>query len=138
MQKIFVALVLTGLFFVSCASGPQTQTQTDSVAAPSQSVDLTTAKARADAAKEKAKAAKADIAVKADYDKGQSAYTEAESSGGVDKYIEAEKLFLASADAAEAKRAEAQRQIDKAKSDIKEVENAAEALRKEQSGQGSR
>jgi hypothetical protein len=103
---------------------------------------LGTARGRADAAQEKAKAAKANIAVKEDFAQAAAAYAEAQPlaasnpDGAIAKYLEAEKLFLASADAANAKREEAQKQLSKAKSDIKEVEDAAELLKKEQKAGG--
>jgi hypothetical protein len=115
----------------SCGSTPPAATE---------AVDLTTAKNRADAALAKAKSVKADVSVKADFDKAQAAYTEAgglaSTSGdaAITKYLDAEGLFLVAHDAAVVKREEARKQLDKAKSDIKAVEDEAAALQKEQGG----
>jgi hypothetical protein len=101
---------------------------------------LSAARSRAAAAQEKAKTAKADVAVKADYGKAQTAYSEAQSLGAaggdaaIAKYLEAEKLFLAAASAADTKREEALKQLNKAKSDIKSLEEEAAVLQQEQEG----
>ncbi|MDR3199860.1 MAG: hypothetical protein LBT68_00245 [Spirochaetales bacterium] len=132
MRKIclvFLTIISVVLLF-SCGSAP----------AATEVVDLATARSRADDALAKAKSVKADVAVKPDFDKAQAAYTEAgglEASSGdaaITKYLETEGLFLAAHDAAVTKREEARKQLDKAKSDIKAVEDEASALQKEQGG----
>lgn len=126
-KYIFLLTVLSAFLLFSCATTPET-------------VDLLTAQNRANAAREKAQSVKAELAVKADFDKAQTAYKEAEGlvpAGGspaIEKFLEAESLFLAAHDAAAAKRDEARKQLEKAKSDIKAVEAEAETLRREQGG----
>jgi uncharacterized iron-regulated membrane protein len=128
MKKFCLFLLcLAGIVFLfSCASGPATE-----------AVDLTTAQNRAAAALEKAKSVKADVAVKPEFDKAQASYSEAQGMTGeaaIPKYLEAESLFLAAYDAAVAKRAEAQKQLEKAKADIKAVEDEETSLKQEQGG----
>jgi hypothetical protein len=124
---IFFLLALSICLLFSCATTPET-------------VDPLTAQNRANAAREKAQSVKADLAVKADFDKAQATYKDAEGllpAGGapvIEKFLEAEGLFLAAHDAAVAKREEARKQLEKAKSDIQAVETEAETLLREQGG----
>ncbi|MDR1625227.1 MAG: hypothetical protein LBT33_01685 [Spirochaetia bacterium] len=124
---IFLLAALGAFLLFSCATTPET-------------VDLMTAQTRATAAREKAQSEKADLAAKAEFATAQAAYKDAEGllpAGGpsaIEKFLEAERLFLAARDAAIAKRDEARKQLEKAKSDIKAVETEAEALQREQGG----
>ena len=130
MKKMYLFLVLVYLvsivFLFSCASGPAAET-----------VDLATAQSRAAAALEKAKSVKADVAVKPEFGRAQASYSEAQGMAGnvaIPKYLEAEGLFLAAHDAAVAKRTEAQKQLEKARADIKAVEDEETRLKQDQGG----
>jgi hypothetical protein len=128
MKKIFLLLtmLISAVFFFACASTP-----------PAEVATLTSAQDRAEAAMQKAKSVKADVAVKADFNKAHSAYTEAQGMTGetaIPKYLEAEGLFLTAHDAAVSKREDARKQLEKAKTDIKAVESEAEELKKQQQG----
>ena len=118
----FLLILISATAFFSCASTPPPAEQT---------VDLATAKSRATDALAKAKAVMADVAVKADYEKAQSSFKEAQGletsaeAQAIAKYLECERTALASYNAAVAKRDEARKQLDKAKSDIKALETEA-------------
>lgn len=124
---MFLLTVVGAFLLFSCATAPET-------------VDLMAAQNRAGAAREKAESVKADIAAKDDFEAAQASYKDGEGllpTGGtaaVEKFLEAERLFLAAHDAAVAKRDEASKQLEKAKSDIKAVEAEAETLQREQGG----
>jgi hypothetical protein len=127
MRKTYLFLLsfISIVLLFSCASAPTTE------------VDLATAQGRASSAMEKAKSVKADVAVKTEFGRGQTAYTEADGLTGdaaIPKYLEAEGLLLAAHDAAVAKRDEAQKQLQKAKSDIKALEDQEANLKQEQEG----
>jgi hypothetical protein len=128
MKKICLVLLfpISFMLLFSCSSTPQAEV-----------VDLATAQSRAADALAKAKSVKADVAVKAEFDRAQASYTEAQGITGdaaITKYLEAEGLFLAAHDAAVVKRDEARKQLDKAKSDIKALEDEASSLQREQGG----
>ena len=125
---LFLFIAAGAAFLFSCASAPEPLVD---------GVGIEAARSRAQAAMEKAKSAKADVAVKADFAKAETVYNEAgtmEGETAIRKYLEAEGLFLASHDAAVAKRDEANRQLDKARSDIKALEDEAEMLIEELGG----
>ena len=128
MRKVILFLFVAAgaAFFFSCASGPSAET-----------VTLEAAQDRAQAAMEKAKSVKADVAVKTDFAGAMTVYDEAKAASGdaaIPKYLEAEGRFLAAHDLAVTKREEANKQLNKARSDIKAVEDEAEMLQKEQQG----
>ena len=117
---LFLFVAAGAAFFFSCATAPPAQP----------AVDLETAKSRADDALAKAKTAQADVAVKAEYDRAERAYNEAKGleasaeAQAIEKYLECESTALAAYNAAIAKREEARKQLEKAKSDIKALEEA--------------
>jgi hypothetical protein len=148
LKKSLVLLVLLAL--CSCASSPPPPPQTPATQTPApppepqktpspqQPIDFTAAKAQALSAMDKAKSVKADVSVKARYNTAVTAYTEAESlaaagsAGGIEKYLEAEKAFLAAYDEAVAKREEAQRQLTRARDAIKAVEDESAEFDRQQ------
>ncbi len=140
MKKILIVLPFVILFLFSCASSPDKGT-TDGSSALQEPTDMRTAKNRAVDAMNKAKSIKADIAVKDDYNSALAVFNEAEKEAQAatnelattNKYLEAERLFLAAYENARAKREEATKQLNKAKEDIHQVESDAEAFDKEQS-----
>ena len=133
MKKILIVLPFVILILFSCKSTPKSGEEI---------VDLATAKGRAVAAMEKAKSIKADVALKDEYNNALNVFDDAEKTAQtskdepvlIAKYLEAEKLFLNSYEGTRAKRDEAQRQLNKAKEDIKRVENEADAFENEKSG----
>ncbi|MDR2313145.1 MAG: hypothetical protein LBE02_01260 [Spirochaetaceae bacterium] len=116
MKKMFVLLPLAALFF-SCASG-----------APRTGL---TEKARAEQARDRALSVKADVAAKNEFTAAQKVFTEAlgleasnkDASGA--KYQESERLFTAVYESVKAKRDAAQKELDAARTAIKDVENEA-------------
>ena len=122
MRKLvlFLCVAAGAALLFSCASTPAAD-----------GPDLATAKNRADSAISKAQSVKADVAVKPDFDKARASYREAQGleasnqAQAIAKYLESERQALAAHDATLAKRAEAQKQLDKAKSDIKAIEAEA-------------
>jgi hypothetical protein len=150
LKKSGLFVVLLGFLF-SCASSPPQERPAPPPPPPAESpapppaapdrqktTDFTEAKARAVSAMDKAKSVKADVSVKARYNSAFSAYTEAESlaaagsTGGIEKYLEAETGFLAAHDEAIAKREEAQRQLLRAREAIKTAEDTAAEFEREQ------
>ena len=115
---LFFSIVVSAIVLFSCASAPAAD-----------QVDLATAKGRAGDALAKAKTVNADVAVKADYDMAQTSYKAAQGleasaeAQAIQGYLECERQALAAHDAALAKREEARRQLDKAKNDIKALED---------------
>jgi hypothetical protein len=88
-------------------------------------------------ARENALSIRADVAAKPEYDQAQGLFQEAEglvASGSTDesgikaKYQEARRLFDHSYDLAAVKRQEALNQLNKAREDIRSVEDEADAL----------
>jgi len=144
MKKILIVLPFVVLFLFSCKSAPA---PTDNVIygapATEKAIDIATAKSKAVDAMEKAKSIKADVAVKDEYNSAFDVFNDAEKEAqtasnllvAADKYLEAERLFLAAYESARAKKEEAQRQLNKAKEDIRQVEDEADAFEKEQSGE---
>jgi hypothetical protein len=149
LKKFLVLLVLVALF--SCASSPpppppQTSAPQTPASPPQpqktpsqqQPIDFTAAKAQAVSAMDKAQSVKADVSVKARYNAAFTTYTEAESladagsASGIEKYLEAEKAFLAAYNEAVAKREEAQRQLTRARDAIKAVEDEAAEFDRQQ------
>jgi hypothetical protein len=126
-KAIWLVPILVVLF--SCASKPPAQQQ---------GVDLSAAKNRAVAARTKAQSVKAEVAVKEAYTRAQMTFDTAETqeiagqAAAGETYLEAEKYFLAAFTDADAKRTEAQRQLNLAKDAIKGVESDAAALEQEQ------
>jgi gamma-glutamyl:cysteine ligase YbdK (ATP-grasp superfamily) len=116
MKKLFVLLPLAMLLF-SCASAPQKDQS---------------GKALAEQARSKALSVKADIAAKNEFAAAQAAFDEAaglEATGDANaKYQEAERLFTAVYESVKAKRDAAQKELDAARTAIKEVENEAAEL----------
>jgi hypothetical protein len=129
MKKILIFLPFVVLFLFSCASSPEPKDDGKLYGAP---IDIGTAKERAVDARDKAKSIKADVAVKDDFSKALDVFNEAEANPTIEKYLEAETLFLASYESARVKKEEAQRQMNKARDDIRQVEVNAEAFEKEQ------
>ena len=141
MKKTLILFPFVILFLFSCASSADKKTGADDSSSLYGVVkDIATAKSRAVDAMNKAKSVKADVAVKDDYNKALGVFNDAEKDASnpsnelavINKYLDAEKLFLAAYDSAKAKRDEAQKQINKAKEDINRVESEAEAFEKEQ------
>jgi len=136
MRKIL--LVLPFLILFACSSTPESGSSDGSSTSDKPST-VAEARDRAATAMDKAKSIKADVAVKDEYNNALSAFNEAEdmnkSNAGqesvIDKYMEAERLFLAVYDDALAKREEALKQMEKADSEIKEVEDEAQEYEKE-------
>jgi hypothetical protein len=121
-------LLVAALVLASCASKPPAQSDTV--------IDAAAARSRAQAAMDKAKSVKADVAAKALFSSATDTFNKADSAGAealvIDAYLASEKQFLAAYEEANAKRAEAQRQLDLAKNAIKSVEDDAAALVEEQ------
>jgi len=117
MKKALVLLPLALLFF-ACST---TQTGTSN-------------KELADLARDKALSVKADVAAKSDFAAAQAAYDQAAAlEAAKDKtadaqYAEAEKKFTAVYEKVKAQRDTAQKELDKAKADIKAVETEAAQL----------
>lgn len=146
MKKLLLLLPILVLF--SCASAPDKgsvteETQTVQNITAAQNADME--KNRATDAMNKAKSVKAEVAVKEEFNKALGIYNEANSlasAGGESiktaaaKYIESEALFLASYEKAKVKKEEAMKQLEKAKADIKNVEDDAAALEAEQKTTG--
>ncbi len=145
MKKLLLLLPI--LVFYSCASAPEKAVEP--VAAPVvQPAPVITAdmeKGRATDAMNKAKSVKAEVAVKKEFDSAMSIYNEANTlaaAGGekvktaAAKYLESETLFLAAYENAKVKKEEAMKQLEKAKADIKNVEDAAAAMEAEQKTAG--
>ena len=139
MKKILIVLPFVILILFSCKSAPA---PTDGKDVADKVIDIATARSRAVDAMDKAKSIKADVALKDDYNSALDVFNNAEkdaqASGDIlavtNKYLESERLFLAAYDGTRAKREEAQRQLNKAKEDIKRVENEADAFEQEKSG----
>jgi len=132
MRKVilFLCMCVGAALLFSCASAPQT----DGFAAP---VSSDAARDKAQAAMEKARSVRADIAVMDDFTTGQATFNLAQSLSGeaaIAKYQEAEKLFLAAHDTTVAKREEANKQLEKARNDIKALEQDVEMFKQGQGG----
>lgn len=134
MKKAWLLLPLLLILF-SCASTK------DDGAASRPVIDVSAAKSGAVETMNKAKSVKADVAAKEQYDRAMAEYNAAESLAAagsedeaaiVEKYTNAQNLFNAAYNTADAKRQAALRQLEKAKADIKNVENDASALEEEQ------
>jgi len=155
MKKLLLLLPILVLF--SCASAPEKAVEPAAVAVvqpePSQAITeqiretdaMNKAKAKATEAMDKAKSVKAEVAVKADFSKALGIYNEANTlaaAGGdkvktaTAKYLESEGLFLAVYEKAKLKKEEAMKQLEKAKADLKNVEDDAAALEAEQKTTG--
>ncbi len=150
MKKLLLVLPFFVLF--SCASAPVKENAADEAPAAAQTtapaapeaVTVETAekeKNRAIEAMNKAKSVKADVAVKDEFGKALGIFNEAETlsasgagnvAAAAGKYLESEVLFLEAYEKAKAKREEAVKQLDKAKADIKNVEEDAKAMEAEQ------
>ncbi|GHU81230.1 hypothetical protein FACS189468_3360 [Spirochaetia bacterium] len=140
---VLVVLALgAAAIFVGCASAPASAAP----AAPSTPPVPETAapsplpKEKAVEARGKALSVKADTAARDDYQAADLVFAAAEAmdAGGLDagnQYQEAELLFTVAYDSAKSKRDEAQRQLDTARTAIKDVEiRAAESDREQQGG----
>lgn len=123
MKKLCMLLPLALLFF-SCASTPS---------GPS-------GKELAEQAREKALSVKADVAAKNDFAAAQAVFDEAASleaagnKAAADKYLEAEAQFTSVYESVKSKRDAAQRELDKARADIKTVEAEAAELERLKKG----
>ncbi|MCL2706173.1 MAG: hypothetical protein FWE72_08205 [Spirochaetaceae bacterium] len=143
MKKILIVLPFLILFLFSCKSAPAPTDLTDGTTVAEKAMDIATAKGRAVDAMDKAKSIKADVAVSDEYNSALDVFNDAEKEAqsasnllvATDKYLEAERLFLAAYESARVKKEEALRQLNKAKEDIRQLENEAEAFDKEQSGE---
>ena len=141
MKKILIFLPFVLLLLFSCSSTPKGNV-TDNALDSLKPKDIGTAKSRAVDAMNKAKSIKAEVAVKDDFNNALNVFNDAEKDAAaatnvpatIDKYLQSEELFLAAYASARVKKEEAQRQLNKAKEDIRQVENNAEAFDKEQSG----
>ncbi|MCL2480564.1 MAG: hypothetical protein FWF38_02520 [Spirochaetaceae bacterium] len=139
MKKILIVLPFVILFLFSCKSAPAPDADGANV---QKAIDIVTAKSRAVDAMDKAKSIKADVAVSDEYNSALDVFNEAEKDAQnpgdllavTNKYLEAERLFLATYESARSKKEEAQRQLNRAKDAIKQVENEAEAFEKESEG----
>ncbi|GHU81728.1 hypothetical protein FACS189468_4880 [Spirochaetia bacterium] len=92
-------------------------------------------------ARDKALSVKADTAAKDDYQAADLVLAAAESmdAGGLDagsQYQEAEQLFTAAYDSAKSKRDEAQKELDTARSAIKNLETRSAELDRARQGGG--
>ena len=145
MKKAFVLLPLALLFF-SCASTPQ-QDQSEKTPVEQTPVEKTPVektpaektpaekalaeKTLAEQARSKALSVRADIAAKNEFAAAQAVFDEAarlEAAGNAaagTKYRESERLFTAVYESVKAKRNAAQKELDAARTAIKEVENEA-------------
>jgi len=143
VKKILIVLPFLILFLFSCKSAPAPTDLTDGTTVAEKAMDIATAKGRAVDAMDKAKSIKADVAVSDEYNSALDVFNDAEKEAqsasnllvATDKYLEAERLFLAAYESARVKKEEALRQLNKAKEDIRQLENEAEAFDKEQSGE---
>jgi hypothetical protein len=122
MKKLlFLAPILV---FLGCASVPQTQPQTGGASARDKAL----------AALELARSVKADVAVKDLFDPALSAFNEAESLAASsaaeanEKYLSAEQGFTSAYNRARELRNAATDELNKAKEQIKNVENDAAEL----------
>ena len=134
MKKILLILVSVILF--SCASAPETPVEEapakEDVA---QKVSVTEIRNKAYSAMEKALGIKANVAVKEDYTAAEKMFNEAEALDASDPesaakaaliYMDAETAFNTVYDKAYEKRENALKELEKAKEDIKAVEDEAE------------
>ena len=131
MKKFFLIIPIIALF-ISCGSAPETTAP--ATPPPAATVNLADAKARAASALDKAKSIKADVAVKADFDKAMQVYNQAANAveaDAVKQYLDAETQFLDTYNKAKTMRDAAMDQINKAKSDIKSAEDEAAAFENE-------
>jgi hypothetical protein len=135
-------LPLIALLFSCASTAPETQTpppQAAQEAAPPpaapQPGDERAARERAVEAMNRAKSVKADVAVKDVYNRALGRFNEAESLAGspaAGAYGEAAREFLAAYDQAIVLREEALRQLELAKTAIKDVEDEAAGFDREQ------
>ena len=115
---LFLFVIMGAALLFSCASPPPP-------------VDVAGPKSRAGEALAKALTANANVAVKADYEKAQALFKEGQGLEATDaaqavaKYQECERAANGAYNAAVAKREEASKQLEKAKSDIKALETEA-------------
>jgi hypothetical protein len=120
VKALFSSLILIGFF--SCASAPPPEEPPPAPAPVEEpkELDVSAERARALEARQKAQSIKAEVAVAEAFSAAQSVLDDAEalassaSSGAVEKFLDAEKRFLAAYDEAYVKREEAQRQLDMA------------------------
>jgi hypothetical protein len=141
-KALFSSLIL--MIFFSCASAPPPEEPPPApapVGAPEEPApapveerqepdpappDVTAERARALEAKQKALSIKAEIAVAEAFSAAQSVLDDAEASAsgasGPEKFLDAEKQFLAVYDEAYVKREEAQRQLDLAREAVRKGE----------------
>ncbi|MCL2792038.1 MAG: hypothetical protein FWD87_03010 [Spirochaetaceae bacterium] len=142
MKKILIVFPFILIFLFSCRSAPAPAEPVPDVrAVPAVGVDE--ARNRAVNAMERARSIRADVAVRDDFNSALALFNEAEgeprTAGNlqnlVNKYFDAERLFLAAHENTRVMREEAQRQLNRAREDIRQVETAAEAFDREQAGE---
>ena len=134
MKKIILILVSVILF--SCASTPETPVEEEPVKEEVQEkVSVTEIRDKAYSAMEKALGIKANVAVKDDYTAAEKMFNEAETLDASDPesaakaaliYMDAETAFNTVYDKAYEKRENALKELEKAKEEIKAVEDEAE------------
>jgi hypothetical protein len=128
MKKVFVLIpiVISVFLMISCGSAPAAVTEPT----PSGStVDVSEARNRAAASREQALSIKAEVAVKPDFDNGETVFNSAETAADpVAAFLEAERLFTAAYDKAKVLRDAAMNELQKAQAEIKTAEDEAAAF----------
>lgn len=121
MKKLLVLLPLAALLFSCASTRPADQSE----------------KELAEQARERALAVKADVAAKSEFAAAQAVFDEAaglEGEAAAAGYREAERLFTALYETVKAKRDTAQKELNAARTAIKDVENSAAELDRQRGG----
>ena len=143
MKKILVFLPFVILILFSCKSAPAPTPATDAAPAIDTTVglaDVEEAKKRAVNAMNRAKSVRADVAARENFNNALAVFDEAEKEIPTaanmaalnTKYFEAEMLFFTAYEDTILKRERAQRELNRAREVIRQVESDAESFEREQ------